>query len=44
MAEVAKRRGEFELRVDLLIPLDTEVNVKLEEVVFGGRTVVAVGK
>ena len=35
---------KFGSRVDLLIPLDAEVNVKLEEVVFGGRTVVAVGK
>ncbi len=35
---------KFGSRVDLLIPLDVEINVKLEEVVFGGRTVIAVGR
>ena len=35
---------KFGSRVDLLIPLDVEISVKLEEVVFGGRTVIAVGR
>jgi phosphatidylserine decarboxylase len=35
---------KFGSRVDLLIPLDVEISVKLEEVVFGGRTVIGVGK
>lgn len=35
---------KFGSRMDLLIPLDAEIKVKLEEVVFGGRTVIAVGK
>ncbi len=35
---------KFGSRVDLLIPLDVEISVKLEEVVFGGRTVIAAGK
>jgi phosphatidylserine decarboxylase len=35
---------KFGSRVDLLIPLDVEIAVKLEEVVFGGRTVIGVGR
>jgi len=35
---------KFGSRMDLLIPLDAEVSVKLEEVVFGGKTVIAVGR
>jgi phosphatidylserine decarboxylase len=33
---------KFGSRMDLLLPLDAEIKVKLEEVVFGGVTVIAV--
>jgi phosphatidylserine decarboxylase len=35
---------QFGSRMDLLIPMDAEVCVKLEEVVCGGKTVIAVGR
>jgi phosphatidylserine decarboxylase len=35
---------KFGSHMDLLIPLDAEVSVNLEEVVFGGKTVIALGR
>jgi phosphatidylserine decarboxylase len=35
---------KFGSRMDLLLPLDVEISVKLEEVVFGGRTIIGLGK
>jgi phosphatidylserine decarboxylase len=35
---------KFGSRVDLLIPLDAEVQARLGDMVFGGKTVIATGK
>jgi phosphatidylserine decarboxylase len=35
---------KFGSRMDLLIPLDVEISVRLQEAVYGGRTVIGVAR